>query len=81
MRTLRTLLRQNDESGQAIVILAVTLVVLCGVSALVIDVGKAYVVNRHLQASVDAAALAGAQSLPDPTAAEATARPTAARPA
>ena len=30
MRTLRTLLRQNDESGQAIVILAVTLVVLCG---------------------------------------------------
>ena len=74
MRTLRTLLRQNDESGQAIVILAVTLVVLCGVSALVIDVGKAYVVKRHLQASVDAAALAGAQSLPDPTAAEATAR-------
>ncbi len=74
MRTLRTLLRQNDESGQAIVILAVTLVVLCGVSALVIDVGKAYVVKRHLQASVDAAALAGAQGLPDPTAAEALAR-------
>jgi len=69
-----TLLRQDDESGQAIVMLAVTLVVLLGAAALVIDVGKAYVVKRHLQASVDAAALAGAQSLPDPTAAVAAAQ-------
>jgi len=75
MRTLRTLLRQTeDERGQAIVLLAVTLVVLLGISALVIDVGKAYVVKRHLQATVDAAALAGAQSLPDPTAATAAAQ-------
>jgi Flp pilus assembly protein TadG len=74
MRTQRTLLRQNDERGQAIVLLACTLVVLCGAAALVIDVGRAYVVKRHLQASVDAAALAGAQSLPDPTAAAAAAR-------
>jgi hypothetical protein len=35
--------------------------------ALVVDVGKAYLVQRQLQASVDAAALAGAQHLPDPT--------------
>src|SRR5207342_511123 len=74
MRTQRTLLRRNDERGQAIVLLACTLVVLCGAAALVIDVGKAYVVKRHLQASVDAAALAGAQALPDPAAAASMAR-------
>ena len=74
MSKLRTLLRQNDESGQAIVMLAMTCVVLLGAAALVIDVGKAYVVKRHLQASVDAAALAGAQSLPDPAAAVAAAQ-------
>jgi hypothetical protein len=32
--------------------------------ALVVDIGKAYLVQRQLQASVDAAALAGAQHLP-----------------
>jgi len=48
--------------------------VLLGAAALVIDVGKAYVVKRHLQASVDAAALAGAQSLPDTAAAVAAAQ-------
>ena len=35
--------------------------------ALVVDIGKAYLVQRQLQAGVDAAALAGAQFLPDPT--------------
>jgi hypothetical protein len=35
--------------------------------ALVVDIGKAYLVQRQLQAGVDAAALAGAQHLPDPT--------------
>jgi hypothetical protein len=34
--------------------------------ALVVDIGKAYLVQRQLQAGVDAAALAGAQHLPDP---------------
>jgi Flp pilus assembly protein TadG len=74
MSRLRRLLRHNDESGQAIVMVAVTCVVLLGAAALVIDVGKAYVVKRHLQASVDAAALAGAQSLPDSAAAVAAAQ-------
>jgi hypothetical protein len=45
-----------------------------GFAALVIDVGHAYQVRRHLQASADAAALAGAQELPNVTNAEAVAR-------
>ena len=35
--------------------------------AFVVDIGKAYLVQRQLQAGVDAASLAGAQHLPDPT--------------
>jgi Flp pilus assembly protein TadG len=66
---LKTLLRHKEEDGQALVLIALTLVVLFGISALVLDVGRAYVVKRHLQASADAAALAGAQELPDPSAA------------
>jgi hypothetical protein len=70
----RTLLRHREEDGQALVLIAVTLVVLFGMCALVLDVGRAYVVKRHLQASADAAALAGAQDLPDPDVASATAQ-------
>jgi uncharacterized membrane protein len=42
--------------------------------ALVVDIGKAYLVQRQLQAGVDAAALAGAQFLPDPAEATQTAQ-------
>lgn len=62
-----TLLRQ--ERGQVVVLLAVVLVVLIGSAALVIDVGRAYLAKRHLQASADAAATAGALELPDAAAA------------
>lgn len=62
-----TLLRQ--ERGQVVALLAVVLVVLIGSAALVIDVGRAYLAKRHLQASADAAATAGALELPDPAAA------------
>ena len=65
MNTPRALLRQDDERGQVAALLAVTLAVLLGSSALVLDVGRAYIAKRHLQASADAAALAGAQALPD----------------
>jgi Flp pilus assembly protein TadG len=67
---MRTLLRRNDEQGQVFVFLAVMLVVLLGCAALVVDVGRAYLAKRHLQASADAAATAGALELPDPIAAE-----------
>lgn len=52
------------QQGQVAVLAAVSLAVLLGCAALVIDVGYAFYVKRSLQASADAAALAGAQELP-----------------
>jgi Flp pilus assembly protein TadG len=49
------------------ILTALAMVMLLVMVALVVDIGKAYLVQRQLQASVDAAALAGAQHLPDPT--------------
>jgi hypothetical protein len=46
------------------------LFVLLGMAAMVIDVGYAYYAHRSLQAQADAAALAGAQELPNPSRAE-----------
>ena len=66
--------RPQQESGQVIVLVVVMLIVLLGFAALVVDVGYAYYAHRSLQASADAAALAGAQELPNATAAEAVAR-------
>ena len=63
----------SEERGQAVVIVVLMLVVLFGMAALVIDVGYAYYTQRSLQASADAAALAGAQKLPDATDAKNTA--------
>jgi hypothetical protein len=57
--------RARDEEGQAIVIAVFFMIVLLGFCALALDVGHAYLTTRHLQASTDAAALAGAQVLPD----------------
>ena len=45
------------------VILCAALVLLVGMSALVIDTGRFYTINRHLSNVADAAALAGAQEL------------------
>ncbi len=55
--------RQN-ERGQAIVLTVLSLVVLLGMSALVLDVGAWMRTKRRLQGTADAAALAGAQKLP-----------------
>jgi len=57
----------TDESGSVLIIVAMSLVMLLVMVAFVVDIGKAYFVQRELQAAVDAAALAGAQHLPDPT--------------
>src|SRR4051812_50183813 len=54
----------NSEQGQVLVVVVLSLVALLGMSALVMDVGFAWYAKRQLQASVDAAALAGAQALP-----------------
>ena len=68
---MRTRLR--NEQGQTLIITVMFLVILLGFCALVLDVGHAYLAQRRLQSSVDAAALAGADSLPDLAAANASA--------
>ena len=56
---------RKNERGQAIVLMVLALVVLLGMAALVLDVGNWFHTKRRLQATSDAAALAGAQKLPD----------------
>jgi len=65
--------RLGNEQGQTLIITVMFLVILLGFCALVLDVGHAYLAQRRLQSSVDAAALAGADSLPDLAAANASA--------
>ena len=57
-------LLRRDERGQAIVLSVLALVALLGMCALVLDVGNWFRTKRRLQATADAAALAGAQQLP-----------------
>ncbi len=64
----------RSQSGQATVLTVLFLVVLVGITGAVLDVGAWFRGDRDLQADSDAAALAGAQFLPeDPAAATATA--------
>ena len=57
--------RFKSERGQAFVLAAVAMVMCCGMAALVLDVGNWFRDKRRLQSTSDAAALAGAQLLPD----------------
>jgi Flp pilus assembly protein TadG len=57
---------RENERGQAVVLSVLALVALLGMSALVLDVGNWFRTQRRLQATADAAALAGAQQLPNP---------------
>lgn len=66
-------MRQNNERGQSMVLTVVFMVVLLGFAALVIDVGSWYRAHRSAQSTADAAALAGAQVLPDTNSATALA--------
>jgi hypothetical protein len=56
---------RHDERGQAMVLTVLFLAVLLGIAAAVLDVGAWYRADRQLQATADAAALAGAHALPD----------------
>lgn len=67
MRDNRRCRSAKDESGQVLLLAALSMVMLLVMVALVVDIGKAFLIQRQLQAGVDAAALAGAQHLPDPT--------------
>ena len=51
------------QNGQAIVLIAIMLAVLVGMAALAIDGSRAYQSKRNLQAAVDSAALAAADTL------------------
>jgi len=53
----------KNEKGSAVVILALTMSVLAGATALVADVGVAYVTQQRLSVVADAASLAGGQEL------------------
>jgi Flp pilus assembly protein TadG len=64
----------RSEQGQVAALLIFCLIALLGLSALVIDAGVWFQAKRGLQAQADAAALAGAQGLPDTDAAAALAR-------
>jgi Flp pilus assembly protein TadG len=57
-------MRARNDHGQATVLTLVFLVVLLGMAALVLDIGSWYRADRATQSTADAAALAGAQSLP-----------------
>jgi hypothetical protein len=52
-----------DESGQAVVLVALMMTVLLGMGALVVDYGYMTVQKSQLQTAADAAALAGARSI------------------
>ena len=70
----------SDESGQILSVVAVSMTLLLICVGLVVDVGHAMLVQRQLQAGVDAAALAGVQHLPDKFAAESVAMQYSATP-
>ena len=69
----------RDQRGVVAVIVALVLMMIVGTAALAVDVGYLYVLRNKLQATADAAALAGAGQLPDQTAARAAAQDYAAK--
>jgi hypothetical protein len=70
---------KSDESGQFLILFALMILTVMLFVVLTIDVGMLYVERRNGQNTIDAAALAGAQELPDnPAEAERIAREYAA---
>jgi hypothetical protein len=63
---------RKHSSGQAFVLTVLFMTALIGMAALVIDLGSWFRQHRQLQATADAAALAGAQELPMSTGAAQT---------
>jgi Flp pilus assembly protein TadG len=66
--------RVREEGGQAVVFVVIVFIGLLAITALAVDMGSWYTAKRKLQATADAAVLAGAQDLPDTTTAANTAR-------
>jgi putative Flp pilus-assembly TadE/G-like protein len=66
--------RLTEERGSVIVFTALILVGMLAVCALAVDFGSGFTKQRQLQGAADAAALAGAQDLPNTAAASSTAQ-------
>jgi Flp pilus assembly protein TadG len=56
-------IRRRDESGAVLMITVISLVVLLGMAALVVDLGGSYAQRRKMQSSADASAIGAAQNL------------------
>ncbi len=52
--------RYRNDAGQALLMMALSMVVLCGFAGMGIDMGYLRYMRRHMQAATDSAALAGA---------------------
>jgi hypothetical protein len=61
------MMRLRSERGQTMVLTTLFVAALLGIAALVLDLGTWFRAQRDLQAVADAAALAGAQALPEST--------------
>jgi len=64
----------NYENGQVLVLVALLMVILIGFTGVIVDVGVMQMTKANLQNAADAAAIAGAQKLPNKTTAENTAK-------
>ena len=53
----------TDDSGQALIYIAISMFVLLGFVALAVDVGHVYAERRHMQNAADAGALEAARAL------------------
>ena len=63
----------KHEHGQSILLVVISIAMLCGVAALVVDVGMVSMTEGQLQNAADAAALAAANDLPSASTAKSTA--------
>ncbi len=63
MKTHDSLVGPRQQRGAVLILFGLSLVLLIGFAALVIDLGRTYVVRTELQNAADAAALAGAKQL------------------
>ncbi len=71
-RALRWIACLRDESAQILPWMVLLIALFIGVGGLCVDLGHAYIVQRELQASTDAAALAGGYALTAPTSTKAS---------
>ena len=66
--TSRLFARAKDEDAQALIFVSFAMIIMLGFAGLVIDFGRVYIAYHQLQSSTDAAAMAGAEQLPNATA-------------